>query len=62
MWLGFWAPEVPVSPKSHDQLVGLPVDWSVKSTVSGSVPLVGEPTKSATGAPVTVILVQTDNV
>ncbi len=49
-WLGFCAVEVPVSPKFHDQLVGLFVDMSVKLTVNGTVPLVGVPLKLATGA------------
>ena len=41
---------VPVcpSPNSHKRLVIAPVDWSVNCTVSGAVPEVGEPVKSAT--------------
>ncbi len=38
-----------MSPKSHSQEVGLLVDWSVKSTVSGAGPLVGLPVNPATG-------------
>jgi len=41
---------VPPSPKLHDHDVGLPLDRSVKFTVSGAVPDVGEPEKFATGA------------
>ena len=46
---------VPPSPKVHDQLLGLPEDWSVKFTVSGAQPLVGDPVKSATGAELTTM-------
>jgi len=49
VWDGFCAVEVPVSPKVHDQEVGSLVDRSVKSTVSGALPEVGSPEKSATG-------------
>jgi hypothetical protein len=55
VWLGFCWEEVPPSPKLHDQLVGLPEDVSVKATVSGAGPLVGEALKlAAGGATVTV--------
>jgi hypothetical protein len=40
---------VPSFWKSHSQLVGAPVDASVKSTRSGGVPVVGVPLKSAVG-------------
>src|ERR1017187_2059665 len=40
---------VPPSPKLQDQLVTLPLDVSVKVTVSGTRPLVGLPVKLATG-------------
>lgn len=39
------------SPKSHDQEVGDPVLRSVKVTVKGEVPAVGEAENAATGAP-----------
>jgi hypothetical protein len=41
--------DVPPSPKLHAQLVGEPVEVSVKLTVSGITPLVGDPLKFATG-------------
>src|SRR5260370_41567037 len=46
------------SPKSQKPLVIVPVEWSVKETVKGHVPIVGLPTKSAVGgnAPAPVIL------
>src|SRR5439155_122776 len=48
------------SPKSHSQLVIVPVELFVKLTVSGRSPLVGPPTKLATGiiapAPVTPLV------
>ena len=45
-----------LSPKSHNQLVGLSVEESVKLTVRGTCPLVGYPVKDAVGArPVTLI-------
>ena len=46
---GLCAVDVPPSPNVHAQLVGCPVDVSVKATVSGAVPLVGDPVKFATG-------------
>ena len=48
--------EVEPSPKSHDRFVIVPVELSVKVTVNGFKPLVGLPTKEATGttAPVPV--------
>ena len=49
-WLGFWAVEVPLSPKSHSQEVGEPVEVSLKVTVSGADPDVGLPVKLAVGA------------
>jgi hypothetical protein len=49
VWLGFCTAEVAPSPKLHDQAVGLPEDVSVKVTVSGAVPLVGEALKLAAG-------------
>ena len=39
-----------LSPKSHDQDVGPPVDASLKATWRGAVPAVGVPLKAATGA------------
>jgi hypothetical protein len=53
MWLGFWSVDVPPSPNVHDHelIVAVPgVDWSVKLTVSGANPVVGEPVNSAVGA------------
>jgi hypothetical protein len=49
--LGFWAVEstVPSFWKSHAQLVGVLVDWSVNCTVSGTSPDVGVALKAATG-------------
>ena len=49
MWLGFCAVDVVPSPKLHDQAVGLPDDKSVKLTVSGAAPVVGDAVKLATG-------------
>ena len=46
---GFCCVDVPPSPKFHDQLVGLPADVSVKFTVSGAPPEVGEPVNEAVG-------------
>ena len=46
---GCCAVDVPPSPKVHDQAVGDPVELSVKATVSGAMPAVGDPLKSATG-------------
>ncbi len=37
------------SPKSHSQLVIVPLDTSLKLTVKGTVPLTGEAVKSAIG-------------
>jgi len=47
---GFLSVDVFPSPKSHDQDVGFPVDWSIKVTVSGLVPLLGDAVNSETGA------------
>ncbi len=44
-------PSVVPSPKSHDHMVGLPVEVSVNWTVSGAVPVVGAAVKSATIPP-----------
>ena len=44
----------PVSPKSQLHAVGLPVEPSVKVTVSGEGPERGVPPKSATGGATTV--------
>ena len=41
---------MPPSPNVHDQLVGLPVELSVKATVKGAAPEVGAPWKFAVGA------------
>ena len=49
MWDGFWAVDVPPSPKVHDQLVTEPLDRSVKLTSSGASPPVGVPLNSAVG-------------
>ena len=35
--------------RSHDQLVILPVDWSVNCTAKGATPLKGVAVKSASG-------------
>ena len=59
MWLGFWRLDVPPSPNVQDQLVGLPVDVSVKPTASGVVPEVGDPWKLAVGAVTTGLRVIT---
>ncbi len=40
-----------MSPKFHDHDVGPLLDRSVKLTVNGNGPAVGEPEKSATGGP-----------
>jgi hypothetical protein len=48
-WLGLGSVELPVSPKSHDREVMLPVDASAKLTPRGAKPLVGVPVKLATG-------------
>jgi hypothetical protein len=45
------------SPKYHAQPVGLPLDESLKVTVSGAVPVVGVPEKFATGAEDTFVLI-----
>ena len=50
MWLGFCAVEVELSPKFHDHDVGVSVDWSVKDTSSGAVPVSGVPENAAVGA------------
>ena len=50
VWLGFWSVLVVPSPKFQDQLVGVPVEESVKFTASGAVPLLGLALKLATGA------------
>jgi hypothetical protein len=42
---------VPSFWKSHAQVVGEPVDASLKSTFSGAVPVLGVALKSAVGAP-----------
>ena len=49
MCVGFASVEVPLSPKSHDQLAAL-VERSTKETASGATPLVGLALKSAVGA------------
>jgi hypothetical protein len=51
----FWAVETPPSvtlhePKFQFQLVGLLVDVSLNMTVSGAVPLIGEPMNPETTA------------
>jgi hypothetical protein len=50
VWDGFWAVEVSPSPKVHSQLVGVPVEVSVKSTVNGAAPWLGESVNDAVGA------------
>ena len=47
--VGFWAVDVPPSPKLHDHDVGVPVEVSVNVTESGLVPDVGVPVKFVTG-------------
>jgi hypothetical protein len=47
---GFWVVALAPSPKLHPQLVGPPVDASLKATVSGASPAVGVPVKSGVGA------------
>jgi hypothetical protein len=49
VWLGFRWIEVVPSPKFQDQLVGAPVELSVKLTVRGACPETGEPEKPAVG-------------
>ena len=44
------AVEVPPSPKFHERAVIVPVEESVKLTLSGATPLVGVAVKFATGA------------
>ncbi|MBA7710243.1 hypothetical protein ES703_119181 [subsurface metagenome] len=46
---------VPPSPKVQFQLVGLPVERSVKSTVKGTQPEVGVASNAATGGGLTVM-------
>jgi hypothetical protein len=46
---GFCDVDVEPSPKFHDQLVGVFVEVSVKATVSGAVPELGEVVNEATG-------------
>ena len=60
VWLGLWRFDVlsapdPGSPKSQLQLVGFPVEASLKVTPSGAVPVSGVPVKSATGFVPTVM-------
>ena len=43
------AVEVPPSPRFHERAVTVPVEVSVKLTLSGAVPLVGAAVKFATG-------------
>ena len=51
MWLGFCSVEVVPSPKFQLQLLAAPpLELSLKTTVIPTVPLVGVPEKSATGA------------
>ena len=45
--------EVTPSPKSHNQLVGTPLETSMKKTDKGVVPFTGLALKSATGTDVT---------
>ena len=47
--VGFWAVDVPPSPKFQLHDVGEPVELSVKVTSNGAVPDVGIPVKLATG-------------
>ena len=42
--------EVPPSPELHERELMVPVDASVKVTLSGAVPVVGDALKPATGA------------
>jgi hypothetical protein len=48
--VGFFSIEITPSPKSHDQLVGLFTDLSVKCTDRGACPKVRSVMKYATGA------------
>ena len=53
---------VPPSPNVQDQLVTGPVEPSVNETASGTVPLVGDAVKFATGiGGLTVIVVSRDD-
>ena len=54
-WVGFWTVSVAESPKSHSQLVTVPVDRSVKSTLKGAVPVESDALKAAAGGPSTVM-------
>jgi hypothetical protein len=49
------------SPKFHDPVVMLPVEVSVKVTVSGAVPEVGVVVKLAAGAEAAVVLNSFEN-
>ena len=50
MWLGFCSDEPVPSPKSHDQVAGLPFERSVNRTTNGAFPAWRSALKSATGA------------
>jgi hypothetical protein len=50
VWDGFCRVEVVPSPKFHDQLVGDPVEVSVKLTASGAVPDAGAALNEGVGA------------
>ncbi len=56
-WDGFCSVLVPPSPNVQSQLVGLPVDWSVKLTVRGAQPELGVALKAATGLGLTTTAV-----
>jgi hypothetical protein len=47
---------VPPSPNVHEWFVIVPVDASVKVTLSGAAPLVGLAVKSATGAAAVTVI------
>ena len=49
-WDGFWELEVEPSPKVQDQEVGELAEVSVKFTINGLVPDVGDAKKPAEGA------------
>ncbi len=59
MCFGFWSVEVVPSPKLQFHAVGEPVELSLKYTVRGAVPVLGEPQQFITGfatvVPVTVM-------
>jgi hypothetical protein len=54
VWTGCCSDDVVPSPKSQDQVENVPVDVSVKFTVSGAYPALGLPSKFTMGGGVGV--------